>query len=278
MSESLEDIDVTKKVLHIEDEENNKVLVRRILTARGYEVIEADNGLEGIEKAILHHPDLVLIDINMPGLDGYETTTRLRGTDGLAGIPIIAVSARASEDERDRGLIAGCDGYITKPIDVDSFAKTVERYLGGEREYVEEAKEKELLRDYSQYLVKSLEDKVKKLENVNEELERRVEERTKALKKARKRLVTLERKKTLLELAGAAAHELNQPLTVLMSLSEIILSDPGRGEENYNLVLRMRDECDRMAGIVKKMGNVSTYKTKKYYRDIDIVDLDESSG
>ncbi len=267
-----------KKILYIEDDENSKNLVRKVLTAKGYEVIEADSGLDGIEKAMLCDPDLVLIDINMPGFDGFETTTRLRGIDDLSKKPIIALTAKTSEDDRERGLVAGFDGYITKPIDVEEFAERIERFLAGEKERVEEAKEKELLRKYSHYLVRSLEEKVRMLENVNEELEKRVRDRTKDLEKAQKRIVALEKKKTLLELAGAAAHELNQPLTVLLSLSEVVLSDPGIGEENRNLLLRMRDECDRIAGIVRKMGNISSYRTKKYYKCVDIVDLDDASS
>lgn len=267
-----------KQVLYIDDDERNRALVRRILTANGFSVIEATNGLEGIDKAIDLTPDLVLMDLQMPGLDGFETTTRLKSMERLRDVPIIALSATGENDERERCLVAGCDGCISKPIDIDSFVKTVERFIGGEKERVDEVKEKALLRDYSQYLVRSLEDKVRQLEKINEDLERRVEKRTMALIKAQKKLVALEKKKTLLELAGGVAHELNQPLTVILSLSELLENNLESDSENSSLIFKIRQECNRASNIVEKIGNIESYKTKKYYKNIDILDIDKSSA
>ncbi len=265
-------------VLCIDDDENNRALVRRILTAKGYNVVEAENGLEGMDKAIKSSPDLILMDMQMPGLDGFETTTRLKGMDRLKDVPIIALTARGGVDDKERCLVAGCDGYINKPIDVDNFVSTIEKFIGGEKEAIDEVKEKELLRDYSQYLVRSLEDKVRQLERVNEDLESRVEKRTRALKTAQKRLVVLEKKKTLLELAGGVAHELNQPLTVILSLSELLVNSSDMDSESSDLILQIKDECSRAADIVSKIGNIEHYKTKKYYKNIDILDIDKSSA
>lgn len=264
-----------KKILYIEDDEQNKILVRKLLNSRGHEVLEADNGLEGIEKAKEFVPDLILIDINMPGLDGFETTTRLKGIDETKDIPIVALTARRTEEDRERSLVAGCSGFISKPIDIDTFVGTVEDYLSGVSETVPRELEGKLLRNYCQYLVKSLETKVKRLEGINEELEKRVDERTRELREMQSKVLEMEKKKTLLELAGGAAHELNQPLTVLMSLSELLISHSDKeNSEEYNLLVKLRDECFRIADIVKKMASITDYKTKKYYKDINILDLD----
>lgn len=268
---------MSKCILYIDDDEKNRALVNRLLTVSGYEVIEADNGLEGIDKAMESLPDLILIDINMPGLDGFETTTRLKGIEELKKVSVIALTARDAED-KDQALVAGCDGYISKPINVDSFVETVKKFIEGKKEKIDALKEKDLLRDYSQYLVRSLDNKVRQLETVNEELESRVGERTMALEEAQQRRIALEKKKTLLELAGGIAHELNQPLTVILSLSELLLSSPELEDENSTLVRQIREECNRVAGIVSQIGSINQYEIKKYYENVNIIDLDKSSS
>src|SRR4029079_11649019 len=103
-------------ILYIEDNPDNQRLVRRILEARGYRVLLADDGPDGIALARESHPALVLVDINIPGLDGYETTTLLRGMEHLRGVPVVAVTADSRVGARERSLVAGCDGYLTNPI------------------------------------------------------------------------------------------------------------------------------------------------------------------
>ncbi len=104
-------------ILYIEDNADNQRLVRRILEAHGYAVMLAGDGPEGIARARESHPVLILVDINIPGLDGYETSTLLRSMEHLRGIPVVAVTADSRVGARERSLVAGCDGYITKPID-----------------------------------------------------------------------------------------------------------------------------------------------------------------
>src|ERR1700760_2975548 len=119
------------KILHIEDDPANRLLVRKLLTPAGFEVIAAADGLEGIRLALQERPDLVLVDIAIPGLDGYEVTLRLRSEPQLRGMPIVAITA---EGDRDTSLAVGCDGFLQKPIDARSFSHTVEGYLRGRRE------------------------------------------------------------------------------------------------------------------------------------------------
>ncbi|TVR22457.1 MAG: response regulator [Anaerolineaceae bacterium] len=116
-------------VLYIEDDANNRLLVRRILMVEGVQVKEADNARDGIRMAIEDPPDLILMDVSMPGMDGLTATGELRKHSQLSNVPIIAVTANVMEGDRERSLSAGCDGYIGKPIDVDTFSQQVLSYI-----------------------------------------------------------------------------------------------------------------------------------------------------
>jgi two-component system cell cycle response regulator DivK len=107
-----------KKVLYIEDNGDNVLLVQRALQSKGYEFISAVNGLGGLAKAESDHPDLILLDINLPDIDGYEVARRLRASDGLHRVPIIAITANALKGDADKALASGCDVYIPKPINL----------------------------------------------------------------------------------------------------------------------------------------------------------------
>lgn len=117
------------RILYIEDDFNNRVLVRRILMAEGYDVEEADNAMTGIEIAANDPPDLILMDINMPGMDGLTATVELRNMPQLDHVPIVALTANVIQADEERTLNAGCNGYIRKPIDVDSFTEQINQYL-----------------------------------------------------------------------------------------------------------------------------------------------------
>ncbi len=121
------------KILYIEDNPDNRMLVRRILMVEGYEVLEAHDGLAGVEIALTDHPDLILMDMNLPEIDGYELTRRLRARPELDQIPIIAMTANVMHGDREKSLMAGCDGYIPKPIDVDTLPEQVAAFLGAKR-------------------------------------------------------------------------------------------------------------------------------------------------
>ena len=117
------------KILYIEDSPSNRLLVRRILVVEDYEVLEAEDGIIGIEIARQEHPDLILMDMNLPDVDGYEMTRRIRATPELADIPIVAMTANVMEGDREKTLAAGCVGYIPKPIDVDELPRQIAGFL-----------------------------------------------------------------------------------------------------------------------------------------------------
>lgn len=120
---------MTKTILYIEDNPDNRLLIRRILEAEGYTMLEAVNGQDGVVMAGETFPDLILLDINLPDIDGYEVTHRLREIEKLANIPILAITANVMRGDRERTLEAGCNGYVSKPIDVDALPQQIATYL-----------------------------------------------------------------------------------------------------------------------------------------------------
>jgi len=105
------------KILVVDDDEMNRDMLSRRLLRKGYEVVLAVNGAEAIEKTVAERPELILMDLSMPVLDGYEATRRLKAEADTAGIPIIGLSAHAMVGDREKALAAGCDDYDTKPVD-----------------------------------------------------------------------------------------------------------------------------------------------------------------
>ena len=118
-----------RKILVVEDNQDNREMVVKVLKFNGYEVIEAVDGEEGIEKAKTEAPALILLDIYLPKMDGYEVAKRLKGDTGLRDIPVIALTAHAMKGNREQALAAGCDGYISKPIDIRELPKQIEQFL-----------------------------------------------------------------------------------------------------------------------------------------------------
>ncbi len=118
-------------ILYIEDNPGNRMLIRRILEAEGYTVIEAVDGPQGLERAEHMTPDLILMDINLPGIDGYELTGLLKKLEHIACVPVIAMTANVMKGDREKTLAAGCDGYIQKPVDVDQLPLDIARFLKG---------------------------------------------------------------------------------------------------------------------------------------------------
>jgi two-component system, cell cycle response regulator DivK len=118
-----------KRILMIEDTEDNRQIMGDLLSNAGYELIEAVDGLEGVAAAEREKPDLILMDIQLPGIDGYEATQRIRAIPALASIPIIAVTSYALSGDEAKAREAGCDGYIAKPYSPRQLLATVREFL-----------------------------------------------------------------------------------------------------------------------------------------------------
>lgn len=189
------------QILYIEDNPDNQRLVQRVLSARGYQVVIAEDGPNGLALARTTHPALVLVDLGIPGLDGYETTTRLRSLPHMHGVPIIALTADASPGSRERALVAGCDGYLSKPIDARALPAQIAEFIEGRRERLPETLETELLRSYNQKLVERLEARVRELTVANAQLQ------------------DLDRLKD--QFLATLSHELRTPLTSLLGYLEL---------------------------------------------------------
>lgn len=116
-------------ILYVEDHPDNRMLVRRILMAEGYIVLEACNAKNALDIMDGITPDLILMDINMPDMDGYTLTAQIKEKPTLMNIPIIALTANVMKGDKEKSLEAGCDGYIQKPIDVDTLPNLIHRYL-----------------------------------------------------------------------------------------------------------------------------------------------------
>jgi two-component system, cell cycle response regulator DivK len=117
------------RILYIEDNSDNRLLVKRVLEAEGYRLLEAANAGDGLRQVMTERPVLILMDINLPEVDGYTTTACIKAMPGMAAIKVIAVTANVMKGDREKTLAAGCDGYITKPIDVDTLPGQIARFL-----------------------------------------------------------------------------------------------------------------------------------------------------
>jgi two-component system, cell cycle response regulator DivK len=120
-----------KNILYIEDNPDNMLLVKRVLTARGYTLLEAEDGTTGVDRAEKENVDLILLDINLPDIDGYEVARRIRTSTKvtLAYVPIIAITANALKGDAEKALEAGCDVYMSKPINIRELWARVEAFV-----------------------------------------------------------------------------------------------------------------------------------------------------
>jgi signal transduction histidine kinase len=243
------------KILHIEDDPANRLLVRKLLTPAGFEVVDAEDGIEGVRKAYDEQPDLVLIDIAIPGLDGYEVTLRLRADPKLRHVPIVAITA---EGNRETSLAVGCDGFLQKPIDARSFANTVESYLRGARETGSPDAEGEHLRMQSQRIVTHLEQKIAELSQANDQL--------RVLDQARR------------EFYRNVSHELATPMTPIVGYVKLLLdAELGPLNTPQSKALRAMNDCvQRLRGLIDNLLDVTGLETGRmrfFHREYDLVDV-----
>jgi len=194
-------------VLNVEDTLENRFLVRRILESEDYSVVDAENALEGIKKAVEINPDLILMDINLPDLDGFTAVTRIRSYDQLRTVPIIALTARTVSNDRERAKAIGCDGYLNKPIDFEELLSAVAHHIAAGHTDEGTATDREYyLHEQSLTLIGQLEQKITELET------------------AYARLKHLEQAKS--DFISVVSHELRTPLTLISSYSQMLQTLP----------------------------------------------------
>jgi two-component system cell cycle response regulator DivK len=120
---------MSKRILVVEDQEDNRQIIRDLLSATDYEVMEAESGEQGLESVAKQRPNLILMDIQLPGMDGYEATRRIKADPALRSIPIIAVTSYALNGEEQKARAAGCDAYVPKPYSPRQLLAKIRQYL-----------------------------------------------------------------------------------------------------------------------------------------------------
>lgn len=242
-------------ILHIEDDPSNRLLVSKLLSKGGYQVIDAVDGLDGIRKARAERPDLILVDIAIPGLDGYEVTLRLRSEPSLNDVPIVAITAEGS---REASLAVGCDGFIQKPIHARSFVETVRGYLTGRRDLPPPDPTGQALRRQSQMVASHLEEKVAQLSAANARL---VE-----LDSARKAFYR------------NISHELSTPMTPIVGYVRLLRdAELGPLTESQGKALTSIDDCvRRLRTLIDSLLDVTGLETGRLrlsMRDYDLAQV-----
>ena len=116
-------------ILYVEDNPDNRLLVKRILMAEDYSLLEATDATDALNVLKTSRPDLILMDINMPDMDGYTLTAKIKSLPGFERVPILAVTANVMRGDKEKTLEAGCDGYIQKPLDIDQLTREIEKFI-----------------------------------------------------------------------------------------------------------------------------------------------------
>ncbi len=220
---------MAEKILIVDDSQDNREVLRAVLEHHDYEVLSAESGEEAIRLAKELSPDLLLMDVIMPGMDGITTCRKLHTDEKTQGIPVIMLTAKNEPEDLQRGLEAGAVDYVKKPFLMAELLARVKTAL--------------------------------------------------RLKAAQDKLVVQEKKIAIMELAGAAAHELNQPLTVIncqVKLLEEALEEQGVSPDSREIEI-IYESVKKMTEIIRKIGNITKYKTKDYLLGDKIIDLDEAS-
>ena len=228
------------KILYIEDDPNSRRLVQRVLESEGYAVTVAEDGLSGLEVSRKLRPALVLTDINIGGMTGQEVATKIKAQPETLHTPVIALTAATLASDRERALVAGCDGYITKPIDVDALPRLIQKFLAGAREHVTDDVKLQRLEEYSHTLVSRLEATVAELQRANAELRR--------LDKMKRDFVVL------------AGHELRTPTTLIYGYTNLLKMETQQlqlGETVTDVVDHITTATKRLNEVVDAIINVS---------------------
>jgi signal transduction histidine kinase len=232
-------MNTSQTILNVEDIPENRQLVRRILESQGYVVVDAENALEGIEKAVQLRPDLILMDINLPDLDGFTAVTRIRSYNDLRSVPILAVTARTVADDRDRARAIGCDGYLNKPIVFEELISEVARHITiGHQDDGAVTPREYYLEEQSVTLIEELENKFVELTEAYERL--------KHLEEAKSNFISV------------ASHELRTPLTVIHSYTQMLQMIPSltNDEGAQELLAGVENGVARLQEIMNDMVSV----------------------
>ncbi len=251
------------KILYIEDDPSSRRLVQRLLEAEGFQVSVAEDGLSGLEMARQVRPALILTDLNIGGMTGQEVATRLKEMSETRHAPVIALTAATLATDRERALVAGCDGYITKPIDVDALPQMIHKFLAGAREKVADDVKVKRLEEYRNELGVRLETTVAELQRANAELRR--------MDKIKKDFVIL------------AGHELRTPTTLIYGYTSLLKMEMqqrgGADEQLTNVVDHITSATRRLNEVVEAVINISLIDSEQLelvFKPVDLASMTQS--
>ncbi|MCB1049010.1 MAG: hybrid sensor histidine kinase/response regulator [Acidobacteria bacterium] len=256
-----------KRVLYIEDNVYNQRLIKKLLEPHGLKVDEATDGIQGIRKAMDLRPDLILVDLNLPYLDGLGTTTKIKSLSECNQIPIVALVSNHHPEDRERALVAGCDGVIDMPVDAEKFPSQVEEFLHGKRSTHDSAKKSAILKDYSLVLIDQLQDKLEALESANRELARQKIELEKSYEASQKANEELQRLNKLKQhIVAVSSHELRTPLSLAVGYVDLLKEGfvGPINEEQCHVLTETHQSLDRLENLIDKISDLSRISHKKF--------------
>lgn len=233
-------------ILLVDDEEINLKLLRTILRKGGYQFLEAKSGKQALGLLEKENVDLIILDLMMPGMDGFHTLEKTKESLSSTYVPVIIASALKDSGAIEKGLQLGANDYFTKPLSND------------DRRFQLPLKVRNLIK------MKKMQDELVKL---NQEL-----------KETQAKLIEKEKESAVVEMAGAASHELNQPLTAILGNLQLVMAKLPEEDPLVEKLNRVLNQVERMVEIVKKIGQITRYRTKRYAENVRIVDIDESSS
>jgi CheY-like chemotaxis protein len=232
-------------ILLVDDERMNLKILETILRRGGYQFLEAESGEEALKLLERENVDLILLDLMMPGMDGFQTLERIKQNPSTTFVPVIIASALKDSIDIEKGLELGANDYFTKPLSDD------------DRRFRLPLKVRNLMK------MKKMQDE---LANLNYEL-----------RKTQEKLIEKEKESAVVEMAGAASHELNQPLTAILGNLQLVMTKLPEGDPLTEKLNKVLNQVERMVEIVKKIGQITRYRTKQYAENVKIVDIDKSS-
>ncbi len=233
-------------ILLVDDEKMNLKFLRTVLRKGDYRFLEAESGEEALELLEREKADLIILDLMMPGMDGFQVLEKTKDNPTTVCIPVIIASALKDSTAIERGLELGANDYFTKPLSDD------------DRRFQLPLKVRNLIK------LKKMQDE---LVSLNHEL-----------RKTQEKLIEKEKQSAVVEMAGAASHELNQPLTAILGNLQLVLAKLPAGDPLAQRLNKVLDQVDRMVELVKKIGRITRYKTKEYAKHVRIVDIDKASS
>ncbi|GAB4529402.1 MAG: hybrid sensor histidine kinase/response regulator [Anaerolineae bacterium] len=231
--------ELLRTILYIEDDPASRRLVERTLTHAGYNVLLAARGIEGIDMARTTPPDLILTDINLPDISGYEIATYLRSDERFARVPIVALTAQGYGNGQDIAAAAGITGYLAKPLDIGTLLQQLEFYFAGGSDPIDQTRLSNAQAQYTREVVARLEARIRQLEEANAKLKK------------------LDRmKETFIQIT---AHELRTPLTLIYGYSRLLEDHPALHDMmNFDpgletLIEGLTDSISRMHSIIEEI-------------------------